>query len=116
MDVYPTLVDLCRLPARPELEGVSLRPLLADPRAKWKRPAVTTYFRNDRSVRSEEWRYIRYEDGKESFMTTNRIPLEWKNLAGDPKLSVVKEKLARWLPATNAEAIPKGRSPARATC
>jgi arylsulfatase A-like enzyme len=109
MDVYPTLVDLCGLPARQELEGVSLRPLLADPKAKWERPAVTTYFRNNHSVRSEEWRYIRYEDGKEELYDHKQDPLEWKNLAADPKLSAVKEKLARWLPATNAEAIAKAR-------
>lgn len=41
LDWLPTLVDLCalRLPRPVELDGVSLRPLLADPRAPW--PART---------------------------------------------------------------------------
>lgn len=109
MDVYPTLVDLCGLPRRAGLEGVSLRPLLADAKAKWDRPAVTTYFRNNHSVRSEEWRYIRYEDGTEELYDRKQDPLEWKNLAADPKLAAVKQKLAQWLPTINVEDVPAGR-------
>ncbi|MCX6608085.1 MAG: sulfatase [Acidobacteria bacterium] len=106
MDVYPTLVDLCGLPKRPELEGVSLRPLLTNPNAAWDRPAVTTYFRNNHSVRSDAWRYIRYEDGTEELYDRVKDPLEWKNLAADPKLAPVKLKLAKWLPTVNAENAP----------
>jgi arylsulfatase A-like enzyme len=109
MDIYPTLVDLCGLPARPGLEGVSLRPLLSNPSAKWDRPAVTTYFRNNHSVRSEQWRYIRYEDGTEELYDHQQDPLEWKNLARDPKLASVKQNLARWLPTTNVEDVPTTR-------
>ncbi|OYW17249.1 MAG: hypothetical protein B7Z55_12910 [Planctomycetales bacterium 12-60-4] len=109
MDVYPTLVDLCGLPPRPGLEGVSLRPLLANAQAKWDRPAVTTYFRNNHSIRSEEWRYIRYADGTEELYDRKQDPLEWKNLAGDSKHAAVKQKLAQWLPTTNVEDVPTGR-------
>ncbi len=109
MDIYPTLVDLCGLPSRAGLEGVSLRPLLADAKAKWDRPALTTYFRNNHSVRSEEWRYIRYEDGTEELYDRKKDPLEWKNLAADPKLAAVKQKLAQWLPTTNVEDVPTDR-------
>jgi arylsulfatase A-like enzyme len=31
MDIYPTLLDLCGLPAKVGVEGVSLRPLLTNP-------------------------------------------------------------------------------------
>jgi arylsulfatase A-like enzyme len=109
MDIYPTLVDLCGLPARAGLEGVSLRPLLANPAAPWDRPAVTTYFRNNHSVRSEQWRYIRYQDGTEELYDREKDPLEWKNLAADPKLVSVKQKLAQWLPTTNVEDVPTSR-------
>ena len=37
LDVYPTLTDLAGLPARPEVEGVSLRPWLEDPQAPRER-------------------------------------------------------------------------------
>jgi arylsulfatase A-like enzyme len=109
MDIYPTLVDLCGLPPRAGLEGVSLRPLLANAKAAWDRPAVTTYFRNNHSVRTEEWRYIRYEDGTEELYDRKKDPLEWKNLAADAKLAPVKQKLAQWLPTTNVEGISNDR-------
>jgi arylsulfatase A-like enzyme len=109
MDIYPTLVDLCGLPPRAGLEGVSLRPLLANAKAAWDRPAVTTYFRNNHSVRTEEWRYIRYEDGTEELYDRKKDPLEWKNLAAEPKLEPVKQKLAQWLPTTNVEGISNDR-------
>ena len=63
LDIYPTLVELCGLPARKNLEGASIVPLLKDVSAKWDRPVVTTRGRNNHGIRSERWRYIRYEDG-----------------------------------------------------
>lgn len=41
LDLYPTLLDLCGLPARAGLEGVSLRPVLENPRATVKGAAFT---------------------------------------------------------------------------
>ena len=40
MNVYPTLADLCGLPVSPQLEGVSMRSLLEDPRQTWDRARV----------------------------------------------------------------------------
>jgi arylsulfatase A-like enzyme len=102
LDIYPTLVDVCGLPGRPVLEGASLLPLLRRPDAPWDRPAVTTYFRNNHSVRSERWRYIRYSDGGEELYDHQNDPLEWTNLASKPEHQAVKTELARWLPKENA--------------
>ncbi len=111
LDIYPTLLDICGLPKRSELEGVSLMPLLVNPAAQWDRPAVTTYGRNNHSVRSEKWRYIRYSDGSEELYDREKDPLEWHNLASKPELEPVKKDLARWLPKVNAPDAPydKGR-------
>ncbi len=105
MDVFPTLTDLCGIPAKKECEGISLRPLLVNPNAKWDRPAVTTFGRNNHAVRSERWRYIRYSDGTEELYDRRRDPQEWKNLAADPKLAAVKTAHAQWIPTVNADEL-----------
>lgn len=102
IDLYPTLIELCGLPPKEDLEGVSLVPLLRDPAAAWSRPSLTTYKRGNHAVRSERWRYIRYADGSEELYDHQNDPREWTNLAGDPKFSAIKAELAPWMPTTNA--------------
>lgn len=102
MSVYPTLAELCGLPVPKHCKGPSLVPLLKNPRAEWKRPALTTHGRKNHAVRSERWRYIRYADGSEELYDHSVDPLEWKNLANDPQLAGVKSRLAAWLPEKNA--------------
>lgn len=103
LDIYPTLIDLCGLSPRKELEGLSLLPLLKDPQAQRERPALTTHGRNNHSVRSKKWRYIRYEDGTEELYDHSVDEMEWENLADKSEMAKVKQDLRRWLPATNAE-------------
>jgi arylsulfatase A-like enzyme len=106
IDLYPTLVDLCGLPSdtqkneqgRP-LDGRSLKPLLVDPNngtwtgpdtvltalSKWAKtfdPAQQSY-----TLRSRDWRYIRYENGKEELYRVADDPHEWTNLATQPEHS-----------------------------
>lgn len=110
MDIYPTLLDICGLPPREELEGVSLTPLLKNPAAERERPAVTTYQRGNHSVRTERWRYVRYNDGTEELYDHDGDELEWYNLAGKPEHKELKASLARWFPKTNAPDSPIGRN------
>ncbi len=106
MDTYPTVVEICGLPKKEGLEGVSLMPLLKNPAAPWDRPAVTTYLRGNHSVRSERWRYIRYNDGTEELYDHTKDPLEWTNLAGKREFAAVKKEHAKWLPKTDAPDSP----------
>jgi len=62
VDLYPTLAELCGLPRAPELEGTSLVPLLRDPQRPWK-PRVFSHLKHGDSLRSEEWRLTRWDDG-----------------------------------------------------
>lgn len=102
LDIYPTLADLCGLPAQGQLEGVSLLALLKNPGATRQMPALTSYGRYNHSVRTVRWRYTRYCDGTEELYDHDIDPREWKNLAKDPSYDNVKEELAKWLPQTNA--------------
>ena len=80
MSIYPTLTDLCGIPTPAHVQGKSLRPLLADPKAPWDQPAITTYKYMNHAVRTEDYRYIRYADGGEEFYDERKDPYEWTNL------------------------------------
>ena len=105
LDIYPTLIDLCGLTPRPELEGVSLQKLLIAPETSWERPSLTTHGRNNHAVRSQRYRYIRYADGSEELYDHMQDPHEWQNLADNPRLKIVKSRLARWMPRQNARDV-----------
>ncbi|MCP5115834.1 MAG: sulfatase-like hydrolase/transferase, partial [bacterium] len=111
--IYPTLVELCGLAEKPELEGASLVPLLRDAKAPRERPALMTYGRGNHAVRGERWRYIRYADGTEELYDHSTDPNEWDNVAGSPENAAVIEDLARWLPETNAPEAPPMERPQR---
>lgn len=103
IDLYPTLTELCGIPAPAGLEGTSLLPLLTDPTHAWSRPALTTHLKGNHSVRSERWRYTRYVDGSEELYDEQNDPNEWHNLAAHPEHAAVKRELATWFPKTDAE-------------
>jgi len=108
LSIYPTLIDLCGLPKREGLEGVSLVPLLMNPNAEWQRPALTTHGKNNHAVRTDHYRYIRYYEGSEELYDLRKDPNEWTNLATNKELAPVKEELARWLPQVNADPARSG--------
>ncbi len=71
LDLFPTLVEFCGLPQpyqKPaKLEGHSLIPLLRNPDARWDYPAfsvVQYQGKIGKSVRTERWHYVQWEDGK----------------------------------------------------
>jgi arylsulfatase A-like enzyme len=97
IDVYPSLVDLAGLPVPEFLDGKSVKPQLKDPTAK-RSPAISIYGEGNTSIRSEDWRYIRYEDGSEELYQHNKDPNEWSNLAGNPEHEKIKKRLAKFLP------------------
>jgi len=110
LSVFPTLIELCGIQKRANLEGVSLKPLLANPETNWTRPAITTYGQNNHAVRTERWRYIRYYDGSEELYDHSKDTREWKNLAGETQYNTIKRDLAKWLPTVN---VPNARVPKR---
>ncbi len=97
IDVYPTLVDLAGLPIPDHLDGKSIKPQLADPNEK-RSPAISSYGAGNTAIRTQRWRYIRYEDGSEELYDHASDPHEWKNLANSPDHLSIKRELAGWIP------------------
>jgi arylsulfatase A-like enzyme len=98
MTIYPTLTDLCGIPTPKHVEGESIRALLANPNAAWDKPGLTTYRYKNHTVRTEGWRYIRYENGDEELYNEKADENEWTNLAGKPEFAAKKAELAKLLP------------------
>ena len=106
MDIYPTLIELCGLAPRDDLEGLSLAPQLRDAAAPRERPAVTSHNQGNHAVRSERWRYIHYADGSEELYDRQADPHEWTNLAERDDLASVREEHRRWLPKIDRPPAP----------
>lgn len=102
IDIYPTLVELCDLPPKAELQGRSLVPLLKEPGRAWNYPALTTHHPGNHAVRSEDWRYIRYANGDEELYDHRNDPHEFHNLANDPKHADVISRLLKFIPKQSA--------------
>ena len=106
--IYPTLCALTGLPQPAHLDGRDISALLKDVKATWDVPAITTHGFQNHTVRTEDWRYIRYADGGEELYDAAADPLEYTNLAARPEHAARKAGLAKWLPKTNAPALPGG--------
>ncbi|MDX1638366.1 MAG: sulfatase [Balneolaceae bacterium] len=109
LDIYPTLVELAGLPAKQELEGLSLVPQLTNPDTPRERPAITTHNPGNHAVRTERWRYIRYANGTEELYDLRRDLHEWSNLADDSAYTNIKRELSGWLPEYSAPHAPGSR-------
>jgi arylsulfatase A-like enzyme len=106
LDVYPTLIDLCGLPARPDLEGRSLKPQLVDAKAPRTRPAVTSHNQGNFSVVNEQWRYVRYVDGAEELYDLTADFNEHHNLAAKPEYAPSLRQMRKHVPKIDNPPVP----------
>jgi iduronate 2-sulfatase len=82
LDLYPTLMDLCRLPAPHRLEGVSLKPLLEDPSTTVKTAAFTQHPRPPYRVKGEPPETMGYSMRTDRYRYT-----EWRKVPGGDVLA-----------------------------
>ena len=106
LSIYPTLCELAGIDIPSHVEGRSIVSLLKDPQAKWDGVAITTNGYMNHSIRNENWRYTRYQDGSEELYDHLKDPYEWKNLADREGFESVKKRLAAHLPKKNAPKTP----------
>ncbi|MEO0454603.1 MAG: sulfatase [Verrucomicrobiota bacterium] len=95
-DIYPTLMELCDIPKPDHVDGKSVVPILKDPEVPWESTAISYLNNRYASIRTEDFRYIRYIDGEEEFYDKKKDPHEWINEIQNPSYtSVVKDLQAR---------------------
>jgi arylsulfatase A-like enzyme len=111
LDVYPTLIEATGLTAAASdkhLDGLSLLPWIRNPQTPRERPALTTLYSGNHSLRDERYRYIRYADGSEELYDHAVDPHEHHNLItkadGRPELRTVIHRLTAWIPKQQAGA------------
>jgi len=98
VDIYPTLMDLCRIENPAGLDGRSFVGLLDNPNDLQWSEAAYSYFRNGISLRAPEYRLSRYfpqgEIVTELYEYNNDL-FERKNIAAQRK-SVIENLLPLW--------------------
>jgi uncharacterized sulfatase len=108
IDLFPTLAELCGVPAPPGLAGASLCLLLEDPAAPRRRPAFTQVLRSGnqmgRSVRTERWRYTEWDEGRAGTELYDELadPREHHNLVRDSRHAATIEELRQLLRSVSA--------------
>lgn len=109
IDLYPTLIEYCGLPAKPELDGTSIMSLLRDPRTKWNQPTKTIFGDGNASIQDANWHFIRYKDGTEELYDLKQDPMEWENRirSGGEEEVKAKERLASFYPTDFAKPVPQ---------
>lgn len=98
LDIYPTLIDMCKLPPSELLEGHSLVDLIKSPEKKWAYPSLSFYGEGNIAIRDEQFRLIKYEDGSLELYDMKNDPNEWNNLAKDSAYKKTIQGLAKNIP------------------
>jgi len=125
VDLYPTLAEICDLPAPARTEGISLQPLLQKPNRPWKTAVFSQYprsFQGSRhrkdgdimgyAVRTHRHRYVEWRKGKKGKVQARELydhetdPNETKNLAKKPNQKENLEHLQQILQSGWKASLP----------
>jgi arylsulfatase A-like enzyme len=116
-DFFPTLADALGQTNAPRHDGVSLLPLLKNPKAPLKREALFWHYPHyyprmtpASAIRAGDWKLIHYyEDDRMELFNLKTDPAETKNLAAThpAKAKALREKLDAWRKETDAKAPTK---------
>jgi arylsulfatase A-like enzyme len=126
IDLFPTLTELCRVPAPKNIQGQSLVPILKDPSVGGRGWALTHVTRPGRtaadrdngyhgySLRTPRWRYTEWDEGSKGreLYDHDTDSRELTNLAGRPDHAATVEQLSAQLRAAVRGTFPEsGKTP-----
>ena len=116
-DFFPTLADALGQTEVPRHDGVSLLPLLENPKASLNREALFWHYPHyyprmtpASAIRAGDWKLIQYyEDNRLELFNLKTDPAETKNLAASQssKTKALRKKLDTWRKETDAKAPTK---------
>ncbi|MEO1524829.1 MAG: sulfatase [Planctomycetota bacterium] len=101
LDIYPTLAELAGLET-PDVDGLSLKPQLSDPKTVRTRPAITEHNPGNFGIRGVRYRLIRYADGSEELYDLQTDPNEHTNLIGLAEHEDAANQLRKFVPTEPA--------------
>jgi arylsulfatase A-like enzyme len=105
LDLFPTLGELCSVPAPEGSEGKSLAPVLAGKEKTRRDVLFTAYTKVNRAIRDDRWHLIVYPQvHKTQLFDLQNDPAETKDLAGDPAHAAEVERLTKLLAAEQKNA------------
>jgi len=93
IDLYPTLMELCKLPKQHKMDGKSLVPELMNTLYEDRDLFIPYHERGSYSVVNDNYRYIYYKDGGEEFYNRKEDYNEWNNLISDEKYRPIIDKM-----------------------
>jgi iduronate 2-sulfatase len=116
VDIYPTLMELLEIENFPNyLDGVSMKPLLENPDAEWKKAAFAQYPRYGgvmgTSVRTQDYRYTEYREESEvlkevgelydhtTYEEENPLGVEYNNVVLNSSYSSVLSEMKKLINA-----------------
>jgi len=115
VDIYPTLADLCGLPAPADVDGTSLKPFIENPSASATKVAISQYPRKagktggekvmGYSIRDDRWRAIFWRELNGTKVIATELydekadPDELVSVANKPENKAVLDALSKHLPA-----------------
>lgn len=82
-DIYPTVVELAGLKRPSHIYGRALTDEMDDPTTPWVDPVLSTYQKGNHTIRTPEYRYIRFKNGDQELYNMVKDPFELINLAQD---------------------------------
>ena len=114
MDIYPTITELAGIQKPDYVDGRSLVPLLKNVTADHSYPVLTAY-QEHVSVRTEQYRLIRYSDGSMEFYDLCKDPNEWTNQSNNPNFASIRKELAELIPEFEMLPYVRGKNRAKTT-
>jgi arylsulfatase A-like enzyme len=96
VDIVPTLLELCGAPVPPHLQGTSLRSLIEGEDEPVK-DITLMEFTGWKMVRSQEYRYIAHDDGREFLYDLNAEWGEYRDVSGEEGYAAALTKHRQFL-------------------